>query len=109
MKKRISVLVVAVALLSAGSAWSQTRSFRETIPFPFSVGQQTFPAGIIRSRACRENRDPKARWERSLFANWTSRRTLCRPQLKFRHCAAQQDRSSDLQTDLTQNLSGGNL
>jgi hypothetical protein len=45
MKKGIFTLVVAVALLPAGSAWGQTRSFRATIPFPFSVGQQTFPAG----------------------------------------------------------------
>jgi hypothetical protein len=45
MKKGIFTLAAVVFLLSAGSAWGQTRSFRADIPFAFSIGPQTFPAG----------------------------------------------------------------
>jgi hypothetical protein len=48
MRKTIFTLAAVLILLSAGSAWGQTRSFQANVPFAFSVGQQVFPAGHYR-------------------------------------------------------------
>ena len=45
MKKLLFTLAAVVTLFSAGSACGQTRSFRANVPFAFTIGGQTFPAG----------------------------------------------------------------
>jgi hypothetical protein len=45
MRNRMIMLLAALTLFSAGSAWGQTRSLRAHVPFEFTIGQQTFPAG----------------------------------------------------------------
>ncbi len=44
MKNHVVTLVVLLAL-ACGSAFAQTRGFRASVPFDFTIGAQTFPAG----------------------------------------------------------------
>lgn len=42
--KSLAATLIALAMISS-SAFAQTRGFRASVPFAFTVGSQTFPAG----------------------------------------------------------------